>query len=142
MGLSVDPYAIIGLRIQRSAIYETKIVKAFDHCMPADWTVDPKSGKPLWTKQTCVKPPFVEDDGILLDDFKVIDLTYEKDELYCYIAVLAVEGPDGCERGGASRVPLPDTITTLVEKLRRLTTKLGLWKDSEFGLWATSRVSY
>jgi len=143
MSLSVDPHAIIGLRIPRSEIYETKIVKAFDHCMPADWTVDPKSGKKLWTEQTCVKPPFVEVNGnIVLDKFKIIDLTYEKDEIYCYIAALAIEGPDGCSRGGASRIPLPNTLTTLVEKLRRLTTELGLWEASEFGLWATSRVSY
>jgi hypothetical protein len=144
MGLSVCPHAIIGLRIPRSAIYGRERAKAFNHDMPSDWTVDPKSGRQLWVERDCIKPPFTEGhEGVLLNDFKVVDFTYERTETYCYVAVVTVEGPDGCERGGAMRVPLDlEAVATQTQKLRSIMTELGFWSDSEFGLWAASKVRY
>jgi hypothetical protein len=144
MGLSVCPHAIIGLRIPRSAIYGRERAKAFNHDMPSDWTVDPKSGRQLWVERDCVKAPFTGDTyNTLLGSFEIIDLTYERAETYCYVAVVIAEGPDGCERGGAKRVPLDfKTMATQIQQLRSIATEFGLWSDSEFGLWAASRVGY
>ena len=41
----------IGVRLDEKSLYDTKIVKAFDHNYPNDWVYDPIYGKKLWKEE-------------------------------------------------------------------------------------------
>lgn len=135
MGTTFYSYAILGIRLSFRALHDYKKVKAFEHNYPESWKVCPESGRKLWTSYWLAKP-FVIGGGSTdrIEGFKIIEGEYENyDEghRWQYVAISSVQSHEK----GAGRAPLdisPETLAHFQEVL----TKVGVWDEKAFGLWA------
>ncbi len=149
--VGADYYAkvIVGVRVPSKKHHQEKRVKAFAHNHPEDWSVDPKSGKQLWTTDEVFLL-----DGVALDD----DYDWRKGDRKGRKAVVTYD-QRGDGRGenafigrhfeqihigeGDDKPASISGVDMLAEKkfLEDLLTPHGLWNEKNFGIWLIGTVS-
>lgn len=142
--MSINGYAIIGLRVLGSNVAEMKKAKVFEHDYPSDWTVDPKTGNHLWYPRLTPIPPFTEVNGEFYISgylvFPTVDTYGDKVPGHFIVcACPAAESDTYTHPSQIVPVRLPDD--SALNGFKREMVKLKLWDEKEFGLWSLTRVS-
>jgi hypothetical protein len=148
MGLDVSAHAIIGVKVPVEQIFKKVKVKSFDHNMPEDWSVDPKTGKQLWYSAW----RFIGAASSPDDEYE-----YEYPDLYIDWADYPERRPNFVIVVGASvstdshrhsshspnrSSPLgTDSLLKASAKVQSVLEPLGLWSNQPLELFAIADVS-
>jgi hypothetical protein len=156
-----DYYAtvVVGVRINDTKLYEKRTVKAFPHNHPESWKVDPVTGRELWQTKDVFKldgnPIFVReydwrDPKRRPKEARAALVHSERDETsrsrrsdWTFVGRLVAHIHVGYREEGIAGIGgLAHTAIGDEKKfLENLLTPLGLWDESEFGIWLVGDVS-
>ncbi len=159
MGADFYATTIVGVRIAGAKLYETRMVKAFEHNHPANWKVDPVTGRELWRKEEVSK---LDDDPRFAKAYdwndvkrcpkaaKAAVVLSERDESshsrrrdWVFVGRLTAHIHVGHRDEGIAGIGALSHTAIGDEKkfLEDLLTPLGLWDEAEFGIWLVGDVS-
>ncbi len=143
MGVDYSAKAVIGCRISGSDTKTTKQVRGCKHSIPTKKVkFCPECGKPAWEEEDVILPFFREavhddykDQPKLATDFGFFQSTDNEHFVVGY--GLIVSDRDG----GIDSMTVPDLEGTKQE-CKEVLEPLGLWDESQFGLWVICYCSY
>jgi hypothetical protein len=139
MGADYHAYAAIGVLVDRTDLYQTKMVKVGNHDFDQKTLYHPQTGKQLWEPI----PGFSDRTLMFASRFPVIMGTAAYTELYeqtiVICAIAPVRADETCDRMMALDLEnLPQAKNDLKEVLE----PIGLWDEQKFGLHAVLVCSY
>ncbi len=139
MGADFSAYTIIGISIDKERLFEpSKIVRAYDHnYFETDGEYCPRTGKKLWKIVQDSIPEWDGDEE--LGEYKVHRSTNGYDYI---IGVVAAD--DTYSNGGNSVdfTRLPDNLAELKQDLKNYLEPLGMWDETNFGLYSILYCSH
>lgn len=141
MGITYTAYMMIGIRLEESNIYETKLVKIGEHDFDQETRFDPKTGIQLWKEEQ-----FLLDGSEYLDrKFGPFDTAYEDpcniSDPKVVIGKLLAEETAFYDTRQKDPVHISDTdIDKLKNNLKAYLEPMGLWDESKFGAWLIMNI--
>lgn len=136
MGVSIYSQAAIGCKIQKSKLYESpKVVKAFDHNYGPEIKFCPQTGRELWKKEVSPIPQYNEDDR--LGEYKLC----QSNDTDLVVSIVSTKSSDAYYDPGITmhKIDFAD-LEVKKQKLKSFLESLGLWHESNFGLFNVVEV--
>jgi hypothetical protein len=129
MGYDPSAYALIGVRINDYELKEERDVRGCQHAIEMGAKFCSTCGKQAFVKEEYLIEGFDECKETL-DGFKIVRVRE-----HAYVCYLCSDANN--YSNDKSRIPLNvNDIKNAKEKLKSVLEPRGLWKESEFGLWA------
>jgi len=142
MDYSSKAYTVIGLRVDNSKLTTTKRVRGCEHDLGPNKKAKfcTECGVSAWVEEEKpikgYDPEDCDEDGDqVIAGFKVVEPNGEAGEFF--VAGLLLEGETG-EHGYRTSVDIP----AIKAKMKTALMPLGLWDETEFGLWAILHESF
>ncbi len=144
MGASVQCYAAVGVKVPKSKLYKSRRQRGCSHLQLGSFGgFCSQCGKPIWVGEDARIDGLHENNGgnLFLIGFPVIMPGYDssKDEAIVCVYLVQTEDDPMCGGWAATRQKMLEDPVALDERearFRKVLETLGLWDESQYGLWA------